>query len=369
MPSQHVKNNMVPVINDIKILDTNSRTHGQITEQKVPIEVKQISWKDTPNFMGNPYNMVANLRHICGEEVYGNKRGKEVVARKFVSDYLELSAKMDVYKCIEEGDIISTPPTQGYLVHKLVETGKRALSYYSNLPYEQTDVRDIWAEDARTRLGAPMNKSVPLQARVLNRSGKRFIAKKITPEDTVIDMVKNSRGMLAEGFVVSFLNSGLNCPECKMVGHIGWCDGMSHRSVDAFRDAVCMNCHRVGVITLFEIKTRWEKIASSCGNGTYAGSFVALNTLMTIKANVYLVMVSRDTGDVRIGKITSAKMRGNHNWLYALQEGFKWGSPSSYVICAGGFVSCPVKMTPLIETIPDALVDRIAREALMIIGL
>lgn len=365
--------NMASIIN-AKISGMSSSPSIQVKQQvKKQVEekknFKQLSWKATPNFCGNVYSMVANLKHICGEDVYGKNRGKEVAAQKSVVNFLERSANMDIFKCIESGDIISTPPTKEYLINKLVCLGKRALEYYSNVPYEQTEVRDHWAEDARVRLGAPMNKSVPLQARVLNRSGKRFSAKTITVNETVIDMIKSSRGMLAEGFVVAFLNSGLRCPECKMVGKIGWCDGVSHRSVDGFRDAVCMNCQQNGVNTLFEIKTRWEKAASSCGNGTYAGSFVALNTLMTVNVNVYLVIVSRDTGDVRIGKITSAKMRGNHNWLYALQEGFTWGGPSSYVTCAKGFVTCPVKMTPLVEIMPNELVDQIAKEALEKIGL
>jgi hypothetical protein len=129
-----------------------------------------------------------------------------------------------------------------------------------------------------------------------------------------------------------------------------------------------MNCHNNGVITLFEIKTRWEKVVATGGNGTYAGSFVALNTLMTLKSNIYLVIASRDTGDVRIGKITSAKMRGNPNWLYALQEGLEWGAPSSYVTCAGGFIHCPVKMPPLIETMSDKYVDEVALTALTALG-
>jgi hypothetical protein len=330
---------------------------------------QQLSWKDTVNFRGNTYGMINNLKNICGEDVYGKNRGKEVDGRKSVTSFLERSSKMDVYKCVEGGDIISTPPTNEYMVNKLAELGKRAIKYYSSLPYEQTKVSDLWAKDANVQRGAPLNKCIPRQARVLNRSGKRFTAKNITVNETVIDMLKNSRGMLSEGFVVSFLNSRLKCPECKMVGKIGWCDGVSHRSVDAFRDAVCTNCLEKGVVTLFEIKTRWERAAVDSGNGTYTGSFVALNTLMTINANIYLVMVSRDTGDVRIGKITYAKMRENHNWLYALQEGFTWGGPSSYVSCEDGFMVCPVKMPPLVETLTDDMVNKISQEALSKLGL
>lgn len=325
---------------------------------------KVLSWKNTANFNGNTYSMVSNLNAICGEGVYGKNRGKELSARKSVSGFLKRSANMNVFKCIEDGDIITYPPTNDQMTNKLIGLGTRALEYYSNLEYELTEVRDHWGEDARVHQGAPLNKSIPLHKRVLSRFGKRFSARIITAREQVIDILKNSRGMLSEGHVVAFLNSGMKCPECGQVGKIGWCDGVSHRSVDAFRDAVCMGCKSIGKNTLFEIKTRWEKAVLNDAYGTYAGSFVALNTLMTINANVYLVIASRDTGDVRIGKITSAKMRGNHNWLYALQENLSWGGPSSYVTCKKGFKCCPVKMPLLIETIPDNVVENIVNTAI-----
>lgn len=324
----------------------------------------QISWKDTPNFLGNTYSIGSTLGQICGENVFGIKRGKEILARKSVINFLERSAKMDVFKCVEGGDIIKNPPSKDYLINKLVSLGERTYEYYNRLPWEQTDVTDNWARDARVRCGEPLDKSNPLEARILNRSGKRFSSRTMTTKEAVVDMIKTSNGMLAEGHVVAFLNSGLKCPECKAVGKIGWCDGVTAKSVDSFRDAVCMNCHEKGIVTLFEIKTRWENIVAREGNGTNAGSFVALNTLMTINANVYLVVVSRDTGDVRIGKITSASMIGNRNWFYALQEGFTWGGPSCYVTCADGFMKCPVKMNPLVQCMSKEVFNSIATEAI-----
>jgi hypothetical protein len=324
----------------------------------------QIPWNKTPNFMKGIFAIRTNVDQITGDKVFGKGKSRAKYGFKSVTSYLERSAQMDIFKCVEGGTIIMTPPVKEDLVSKLTSLGTRALDYYSNLSYEQTDVTDLWAKAARVRNGAPLNTSIPLQKRVLARSGIRFTGKSITAKEQVIDIIKGSRGMLAEGHVVAFLNSGLKCPECKAIGHIGWCDGVSHRSVDAFRDAVCMNCHNNGVITLFEIKTRWEKVVAKGDNYTYAGSFVALNTLMTLKANIYLVIASRDTGDVRIGKITSAKMRGNHNWLYALQEGLSWGAPSSFVKCAGGFMHCPVKMPPLLESITDTFIKEIVNEAL-----
>lgn len=353
--------NMAALINEKINAIPQISEEKQLNKQVVP---KQVLWFDTPNFNGNIFNMVSNLKHICGEKVFGKGRGRVLEGKKSVIDLLKKSAEMDVFKYVEEGEIISQPLSDNKLIDKLTALGSRAVQYYSNLPYEQIVVRDHWAEAANVRNGSPLNKSIPLQARVLTRSGKRFSATPISVKDYVIDMLNDSKGLLSEGHVIAFMNSGFKCPECRTIGKIGWCDGVSHRSVDSFRDAVCMSCRQNGVITLFEIKTRWEKSLKTCNNGTYAGSFVALNTLMTIGANVYLVIASRDTGDLRVGKITSAKMRANHNWLYALQEGYKWGGPSSFVTCAKGFMHCPVKMPILLETIPNGYVQSLVEVAI-----
>ena len=356
--------NMAVLINQ-KIRAKQAQAQAQATKKKQVKLKRPTSWVDTPNFKGNAYNMVANLKHICGEKVFGKGRGREIKARSSVSAFLERASKMDVFLRVEGGTVITSPPTKEECITKLRDLSVRAFEYYSKLPYQQTDVTDNWAADALVRRGAPLDRSVPLQKRILERREKRFTGKPTPAKEQVADSIYGSRGMLCEGHVVAFLNSGFKCPECKTIGQIGWCDGVTHRSVDAFRDAVCMHCHTRGVMTLFEIKTRWEKVVEKCGNGTYAGSFVALNALMTIGANVYLVVASRDTGDVRVGKITSAKMRGNESWLYALQEGVTWGGPSSYVTCAKGFFKCPVKMQPLVETVSDEFVKEVADAALL----
>lgn len=327
---------------------------------------EQISWKETPNFKNGIYGIKSSCDKIAGDDVYGKGRGRASAAYKSVYEYLERSAKMNIFKCVEGGTIIKTPPTKEDCIAKLSDLGKRALEYYSEVGYEQSNVTDHWADIARVRKGASLNRSNQVHSRLLQRYEKRFSSTPMTPKEQVIDLMtpEQSRGMLAEGHVIAFLNSGLRCPECRTIGQIGWCDGVTHRSVDAFRDAVCMNCHKNGVITLFEIKTRWEKVVQKEGNGTYAGSFVALNTLMTLKANVYLVIASRDTGHVRWGKITSATMRGNHNWLYALQEKENWGGPSSYVTCAKGFFKAPVTMPPVIDTLNDNVMTEITTAAM-----
>lgn len=320
-----------------------------------------IAWDKTPIFRRGKYLLTNQLNTVCGDKVFGCKINYTRRARDSVFSFLEKAAFMDIMKGVPVSNIILTPPSKDDCVSKLIGLCERASKYYTKYP--QIDVTDTWSKRIRSlKDGSPVNISNQHHHRLWKSGTKRFTGKAYTLRAQITDMVKESRGMLAEGYVIAFLNSGLRCPECKSVGHIGWCDGISHRSVDSFRDAICMNCYTTGIITLFEIKTRWENMT---GNpGTFAGSFVALNTLMTINANIYLVIASRDTGDVRIGKITYATVRGNKNWLYAIQENLGWGSPSSYILCEGGMLKTPVRMTPIVSTLTDEFLKSVYDDVL-----
>lgn len=324
-------------------------------------EKRNISWDQTPLFKRGKYSLSKQLNTLCGEKVFGYKNNYANRARDSVFNFLEKAASMEIMKGVPTGHIVLVPPTHAECVAKLTGLCERASKYYTKYP--QTDVSDLWAKRIRKLDdGEPLDISNQHHHRVWKSGTKRFSGKVHTLREQITEMVRGSRGMLAEGHVIAFLNSGLRCPECKAVGKIGWCDGISHRSVDAFRDAICMSCHVKGILTLFEIKTRWENMIDN--HGTFAGSFAALNTLMILNANIYLVIASRDTGDVRIGKITYATMRGNKNWLYALQENFDWGRPSSYVFCEGGMSKTPVKMPPIMENLTEEFLESVYDEVL-----
>jgi hypothetical protein len=332
------------------------------------INNKKLSWDKTPNF--NKNGVYSNLKNqcdnVCGDRVFGKKKGLSDRGVKSIISFLKRSCEMDIYNYVPEGDIISEYPTREELILKLEELGRRALKYYSKYP--QTLVTDRWSIRAKVRDGEPLNINNPKHRMILdNPYEKRFIGKEISVEEQVIELIMSSTGMISEGYVIAFLNSNIKCPVCKVSGKIGWCDGVSHRSVDAFRDAVCMNCRDNGVITLFEIKTRWEKHITK--DGTYGGNFTALNVLMCLQANIYLVIASRDTGEVRIGRITSAKIRGNRNWLYSIQEDMGWGSPSSYIKCSKGFYKLPKKMPVLIDVLPESYCQSIYKEVLSNLGI
>jgi hypothetical protein len=353
------------IIEDTTIVKklNNCSMNEKVSEEKdIIVQIAQIPWDKTPNFIknGGYATIKSQCESICGDTVFGIKKGCVQLGIKSVISFIERVNDMDVFKFIPSGIIVKNAPTRKEMVDKLQMLSTRAIHYYNKYP--QTLVTDNWVKQTNIKEGSPMNRSIPLQCRIMALSGKRFTGKNVSVVSQVTDLIKSSRGILAEGHVIAFLNSGFKCPTCKVIGRIGWCDGITNYSVDSFRDAVCMNCRDHGKITLFEIKTRWEHAIKD--NGTYAGNFCAINTLMTLKANVYLVIASRDTGDIRVGKITSAKMRGNKNWLYSLQEDLGWGSPSSYVLCEDGLHKLPVQMPFLIKTMPNSYCEEIFNEVL-----
>lgn len=317
-----------------------------------------LEWNKTPNFKHGLYNsLYSNLSYICGELVFGKKVNKVKSAYNYVIKTLEWCASRDIFRYIPTGTIIKHNPTEEESITKLVDICNRAQDYYSNTNYELYEIIDNWYISANVKPGDPLSKSNARHQLILKRSGKRFTAKNITVKEEIDNILENCAGLLSEGWIISFLNSGLKCPECKNTGHIGWCDIIPKSNIDAFRDAICMNCYHNNIITLFEIKTRWENTINN--KGTYAGSFIALNTLMTMKANIYLVISSRDTGLVRIGKITSSKMKANKKWLYALQENLNYGSPSSFVFCKDGLHLCPIQMPVLKDILTTEYINNV----------
>ena len=322
--------------------------------------IKNIQWNKTPIFSNGNFNIRKQCELICGDTVFGRNKGLINRGVDSITNFLKRAVHMDIFKVNPSGTIITSPPTRDELIVKLQELCKRAFILYNK--YDQILVTDTWSKRVGIYECTPLNRSIPLHRRIMDSSTKRFKGEKVSVEKQIFDLVKSSKGILAEGHVIAFLNSGLKCPICKVIGKLGWCDSISDLNVDSFRDAVCMNCRDNGIVTLFEIKTRWEKTVY--GNGTYAGSFIALNTLMAIKANLYLVIASRDTGDVRIGRITSANIRGNRNWLYSLQENLGWGGPSSFVTCSDGLHKLPVKMPVLIDTMSEEYYESIFKQVL-----
>ena len=324
-------------------------------------DTKVETWYDRSSLtLGNYGSLYASLDRITGDCVFGTKKGKTKEAYKLLCDYMHRTEKMECFLMVMPGKIITIPPSEEEMMIKLKEQVNRLEEYYKQQPY--TQVTDLWAGGS-VHEGEPLDKNIPYHKRLLERKEPRFKGKIANSYERVTELINTSDGMLCEGHVIAHLNKCFTCQECKIMGKIGWCDGITHRSVDGFRDATCMGCREMGVITVFEIKTRWESaIKKNKDPGTYAGSFAAINALKMLRANVYLIIASRDTGNIRVGKITSMRIRGNKNWLYSLQEGYEWGAPSSYVSCKNGLNLLSTPMPPLINV--DKIIKNVIKKVL-----
>lgn len=125
-----------------------------------------------------------------------------------------------------------------------------------------------------------------------------------TPNQCIERHMCGIQGFLAESFVVAHLNeNNFICPECKKASQLGWIGNSQLNVSTSFKDVVCMGCKQNGVNTVFEIKTRNE---SSVNSKVLGGSFGAINYLLK-KVNMYMIIVSRDTGKLFIGKIHTAR--------------------------------------------------------------
>ena len=322
-------------------------------------------WDKTPNFKYNAYlSLMPTLESICGDLVYGKYLGKQCSGYRKIIAFLEKAVSSKYYTDIPYGHILTHSPTPKDCVDYLTIVGQKKWKFYSKRNY-WVDVIDRWVPILAIKKGSPLNLSKHQHYNFFQhtQNQKRFVKVNIPIRQRLIHDLKNCQGILAETYVVSFLNSNIKCPECKSIGMIGWCGNDKTEGSDSFRDAICLSCRAKGIITLFEIKTRWDRLARR-GNGTYAGNFVSLNTLMAMGANIYIVIASKDTGHVRIGKITFAKIRATESWLYFLQENANNSSPASYVVCDNGFTLCKSRMVPINQLLSNSIVKDISRQVI-----
>lgn len=325
----------------------------------------QVAYNATPAMKKSAFSLRRELSTVCGPVVFGQECPESVKrAQTKLVENCKMAVGCEYYTHIPTGKVVAGTPSEEDCVARMVEELKGCAKFYDDRN-GYYDYVDEWAAALRKKDCEPLfrNNGRSLYGRrTPNR--KRFTSKKLD-RDEYLERRSVDRGFLGEGFVVGFLNQGLKCPECKKIGTIGLCGGTSIDYITSFRDAICMHCHEQGKITLFEIKTRWEKHIAEGGKTTYAGNFVAMNTLMAMGASVYMVLVSRDTGKIRIGKVGNAKPRANKAWLFSLQENKPWANPSCFTICET-LSELPVCMTPLVETISDNFRERVAEKAMEI---
>lgn len=330
------------------------------------------AWKATPfmkQFQGDckSYSFKKRVGTRLSETMFGTSK-----MNQFAVDRITNSLKNSInpyYTYIPSGEILKSSPTKEHCVKRMIDEIKD-LKVRWELHKPHLNITDNWADYVHKKECVPFfkKKDDSFVQTFTKPLGKRFSAKEIdNVKDYILNYTKNSQGFLAEGYVISFINNNILCPECKAQRAIGLCSRTGIDMSSSFRDGICMCCLSKGVITLFEIKVRNDKSIKNM-NGTNSGSFIDLNTLFAIKANIYLVIASRDTGNVRIGKVDSYMMEGNSFLLYSIQEETVPReddmSPSSYVTCSKGLYIIPNKMElPLNVVLSEKICESILQEA------
>lgn len=295
--------------------------------------------------MNNQQLILKTLSIYCGQHMFGDDvTDPEFIAYNKISKATKAAICNEYYIKIHPGVIVYDYPTIVEYRTRLKQEIKNTLAFYNR--FGSIKIVDEWAKitNKYTCFLPPVDFKKP--------TGKRFSSKKLTIEEYFKDQLKNCFDFLAESYIVSFFNNYIECPECGVQGCIGLSGGTSLEFCSSFKDGVCMNCYNNGVDTVFEIKVRNE---NGIKNKTtiYAGNFVAIQALLHKNINVYLIIVSRDTGSIRLGKIVSANTRINETFLYSVQENLPYCSPASIVKCSN-LVILPMKMTPLCEVFtPD----------------
>lgn len=169
---------------------------------------------------------------------------------------------------------------------------------------------------------------------------KRYIGRSLTKDEYIYNKIRGISGIISELFIISFLNnSTFTCPICSQGHRLHLCNtkGIS------FCDAICMGCNSKGIKTVYEIKTRKEREIIN-RNNTPAGDWVSIETYRRKNINVVLVVVSKDTGTIRVGRVTRWKIVGKSRFMYGLQEHIKLSSPASHIFCEDGFTQLDISL-------------------------
>lgn len=318
------------------------------------IDMKYISsWRSTTLIRHlTDDKLTAIIEKLCGDRIFQGKADHSVeYATQIIKNNLSRSLN-SYYTDIRPGNILTEIPSHSDCVDRIYRELVQDRNFFRRQK-QYLDIIDDWAISSGKR---------KCSVDVESKDTPRFMGKPMTEEEFLCKQAGQCEGILTEGFVVAHLNKHGCCPECGAIESIGWCESSEERT-NSFRDAICMNCYHNGIVTLFEIKSRWEK-AIVGKNTTYAGDYVALNALIGMQANVYIVIASRDTGIVRLGKVTFAFMKANERFLYSVQEKLGWGSPSTTVKCQFGLIAMEQVMEPLVGILTEKYCNQIGQDAL-----
>jgi hypothetical protein len=256
----------------------------------------------------------------CGTKIFGSSvKNSGETAFKKINDNLSSAYKSLFFNSVTPSDILELLPDDEYYIKHLLSELNGGLELYDK--YGSTKIIDVWANflGRRKCCFIPYNFKPP--------TDKRFIFKKQTRQDFIDDFFENVTGLLVEPYLAWFLNTNIKCPICNKKGYIALAGNSNCNHSVSFQDAVCTNCLKNNVKTIFEFKLR-NKISET---RIYTGNYIAGMTMLYNKVNLFMVIFERNSGAISIGKVTRIHVRINEKFLYTIQEGVKWGNPSSTV--------------------------------------
>jgi hypothetical protein len=338
-------------------------------------------WKNVPPFKGKNDAQIKNvITAPLGKCLFGDKDDGKIAEKAYENLIAELDLCDDHYYTHIPMGTLATFPDKARDIERVTEDLRACVSSHAARKQEKLiDVSDDWANQHSLRAMAELfnNKGKKCTQRHTNQGNPRFSARVVsnleeflTSRSLGFHPSTDRRGFLAEEYILSFLNHNrMQCPECKVSGHLGSCGGSSDGDTcSGFRDGVCMNCEKKGNHTLFEIKTRWEKalVRDTARSGNLwvdAGNFVGLTALLAHNVKVYMVIVSRDTGTIRFGKIKDVTLRLCDIYCYNAQtEGRRCDTPGSRVLIKPAVL--PVSMPPMDNWLSNDTAREVNREAL-----
>jgi hypothetical protein len=216
----------------------------------------------------------------------GWSRNMGFVARNMFLDCMKQS---EIYTSIPEGDVLVDTPSEQMLISNLVDHISTFMSKYEKGKYVTTFKHE------KTKFEKARSRDLTLEI--------------LTNDQCMRECTLSVPGFLTQGFIIAHLNkTRFECPECGSVSTIGWISSKNKLS-SSFTEGVCMNCRSLNIGTYFKIKTRVDRAMDRYSglSRVYAGTFTGINSLISAKANVYMIMASRESsGKISIGKIVRA---------------------------------------------------------------
>ena len=189
----------------------------------------------------------------------------------------------------------------------------------------------------------------------------RYRENKLSKKEFLEQRLSCIPSLIAEQEAIVALNqpeSGFTCPNCGRSGTIAHCGGSGIDTFASFQDGYCVHCAKTDTPVLLEIKTRNER--SSKGTGTYAGNFIGLQVLRRKRFTIVLVILSRDTGNIRWGVVDSCRARAKDEFCNSVQRFV--AEPDFQIADAsapGSIINCSTGMT---LSGVQAPVDKYSRE-------